>query len=94
MPLDPAVKGLLDQMNDPNAPALSSLTPDQARAGFAGLVALQGAPEDVASVEDRKIPGPGGEIPVRIYKSSAAANQHSSGRIAVGCQSPSVCFAG
>ncbi|MFN0148109.1 MAG: alpha/beta hydrolase, partial [Dehalococcoidia bacterium] len=35
--------------------------------------ALQGEPEAVASVEDRRIPGPGGEIPVRIYRPSNAA---------------------
>ncbi len=72
MPVDPAVQALLDQMNDPNAPPLSSLTPEQARAGFAGLAALQGAPEAVTSSEDRRIPGPGGEIPVRIYRPSVA----------------------
>jgi len=72
MPVDPAVKALLDQMNDPNAPPLSSLTPEQARAGFAALAALQGPPEAVAAVEDRKVPGPGGEIPVRIYRPSTA----------------------
>ncbi len=74
MPVDPVVKGLLDQMNDPNAPALNTLTPEVARAGFAALAALQGAPENIASSEDRKIPGPGGEIPVRIYRPSHEAN--------------------
>lgn len=74
MPLDPAVAALLDQMNDPNAPAMSELTPDEARAGFAQLAVLQGEPESVASVEDRRVPGPAGEIPVRIYKPSNAAN--------------------
>ena len=75
MPLDPAVKGLLDQMNDPNAPPLNALTPEQARAGFAGLAALQGPPEPVAAVEDRAVPGPGGPIPVRVYKHATAPNQ-------------------
>ncbi|OAI38596.1 hypothetical protein AYO38_09355 [bacterium SCGC AG-212-C10] len=74
MPVDPAVKALLDQMNVPGAPSLDQMTPEQARAGFAALAALQGPPEDVASVEDRTVPGPGGEIPVRIYKPSNAAN--------------------
>lgn len=74
MPLDPAVAALLEQMNDPNAPAMTELTPDEARAGFAQLAALQGEPEQVASVEDRKVPGPSHEIPVRIYKPSTDAN--------------------
>ena len=74
MPLDAAVAALLEQMNDPNAPTISQMTPAEARAGFAQLAALQGAPEQVASVEDRRVPGLGGEIPVRIYKPSNAAN--------------------
>ena len=74
MPLDPAVQALLAQMENPDAPKLSELEPAVARAGFAALAALQGEPEAVASVEDRKIPGPAGEIPVRIYKPSNEAN--------------------
>ncbi len=70
MPVDAAVQALLDQMNDPSAPKLSELSPEQARAGFAALTALQGEPEAVASTEDRRIPGPGGDIPVRIYRPS------------------------
>jgi acetyl esterase len=74
MPLDPTVAGLLAQMNDPNAPKLSEMTPEVARAGFAALTALQGEPEAIASVEDRRIPGPAGEIPVRIYRPNADNN--------------------
>ena len=74
MPLDPIVKALLDQMANPDAPALSDMTPHQAREGFAALAALQGEPEAVASVDDRRIPGPAAEIPVRIYRPSNAAN--------------------
>jgi len=74
MPVDPAVQALLDQMADPNAPTLEQMTPEQAREGFAALTALQGEPEPVADVQDRMIPGPGGDIPIRIYKPSTAAN--------------------
>lgn len=73
MPLDPAVAALLAQMNDPNAPKLSEMTPEMARAGFAAMVALQGTPEEVAAVEDRTVPGPHGEIPVRVYRPSREA---------------------
>lgn len=74
MPLDPAVQALLTQMENPDAPKLSELDPAVARAGFAAMAALQGEPEAVASVEDRKVPGPAGDIPVRIYKSSSGPN--------------------
>ena len=64
MSLDPQMKGLLDQMAAANLQPFHKLTPQEARAARR---APQGEPEPVAHVEDRKIPGPGGEIPVRIY---------------------------
>ena len=64
MALDPQMKALLDQMAAAKVPAFHTLTPAQARLGRR---APQGEPEPVAHVEDRTIPGPGGEIPVRIY---------------------------
>ncbi len=64
MALDPQMKALLDQMAAAKIPAFHTLTPQQARAARR---APQGEPEPVAHVEDRTIPGPGGDIPVRIY---------------------------
>ena len=74
MPLDPALAALLEAVNDPSAPPMSSLSPAEARAGVVGLIALQGEPEAIASVEDRSVPGPADDIPVRIYRPSAAPN--------------------
>src|SRR5260370_24174811 len=64
MALDPQMKALLDQMAAANLQPFHKLTPQEARAARR---APQGDPEPVAHVEDRTIPGPGGEIPVRIY---------------------------
>ena len=64
MALDPQMKALLDQMAAANLQPFHKLTPQEARAARR---APQGEPEAVAHVEDRTIPGPGGEIPVRIY---------------------------
>jgi acetyl esterase len=64
MALDPQMKALLDQMAATNLQPFHKLTPQEARAARR---APQGEPEPVAHVEDRTIPGPGGEIPVRIY---------------------------
>jgi len=66
MPLDPAVRALLDAFAANDSPSLPSMTPEQAREMFEKLrLPLPGDP--VAEVEDRRIPGPAGEIPVRIY---------------------------
>lgn len=67
MPLDPEVAAVLQQMEEAGGPPLSEITAPMAREAFAGLVALQGAPEDVARVEDHRVSGAGGPIPVRVY---------------------------
>ena len=64
MALDPQMKALLDQMAAAKVPPFHTLTPQEARVARR---APQGEPEPVAHVEDRTIPGPGGEIPIRIY---------------------------
>ena len=66
MPLDPQVKVLLDMMK--GMPSFSELSPAAARKQTSEMRALRNAePPAVAGVEDRKIPGPAGSIPVRIY---------------------------
>ena len=68
MPLDPQVQVLLDQLAAAGGAPLNDMEPQQAREMFAGMTLLAGAPEEVASVENRSVPGPdGNDIPVRIY---------------------------
>ncbi len=67
MPLDPQTKVYLDQMAALNMPPLSALPLQVVRQGVAAQVASAPASEPVAKVENRTIPGPAGEIPVRIY---------------------------
>ncbi len=68
MPLDPQIQDYLDQMAALNMPELHTLTPEQVREGIAMQLAMENIePEPVARVENRRIPGPVGEIPVRIY---------------------------
>jgi acetyl esterase/lipase len=68
MPLDPQVKVLLDQIAAQDGPKLHTLSAPDARkvTGTMFRVPVERLPK-VAHVEDRKIPGPAGEIPVRIY---------------------------
>jgi acetyl esterase len=67
MPLDPQAKAFLDQLAAANAPPLSDLPVDAARLAADALFSAQGAVEPVARVENRGIPGPAGEIPIRVY---------------------------
>ncbi|WP_079527357.1 alpha/beta hydrolase [Solibacillus isronensis] len=66
MALDSQAKFLLEQMAAAGAPPMSSLSPEDARL-TTDFSALAGIPETVGKVENRTIPGPEGEIPVRIY---------------------------
>ena len=73
MPLDPLVKGFLDQMALMPGPKMSELTPEQGRAMFVAMMQMVG-PKDVpvGKVENIKAPGPGGDIPMRVYTPVAA----------------------
>jgi acetyl esterase len=68
MPLDPQLVPLIDAMaSTPDAKPTHEQSPEEARVGYRALGAMFGPGEEVASVDDRSIPGPSGEIPVRIY---------------------------
>jgi acetyl esterase len=70
MPLDPQAKALFDFLGITTLPGLETLTPQEARDRFAGMTEARkqmGANEPVHQVRDLRIPGPGGEIPIRIY---------------------------
>ena len=71
MPLDPQARQLLDQFAALGAPPLQEQTPTEARLGFAALAEVVGPPEVAVPTEDRTVPGPGGEIPVRVYRPAA-----------------------
>ncbi len=66
--LDPGVRRLLEAIAAEGHPALESLPVSEARrAAIDGLAPVAGTPEVVASIENVRIPGPEGDIPVRIY---------------------------
>jgi acetyl esterase len=55
-------------------PQLHEMPLDQGRSMLAAMNAAAGAPEAVHAVEDRRVPGPDGDIPVRVYRPSSDAN--------------------
>ena len=70
MPLDAQARAYLDLMSSAGIPPTHQLTPAEARAALVTRQALLPAaePQPVGSIEDRLIPGPGGELKVRIYR--------------------------
>ncbi len=65
MPIHPTIQSMLDRIA--GLPPMHSFTPEQIRATDLARYASVPRPE-VAHVEDRMIPGPRGEIRIRIYR--------------------------
>ena len=68
MSLDPQVKMILEQIEALGHPPIEQLVPEALRASFANLAAFGKYPDGRAPTEDRTIPGPAGEIPIRVYR--------------------------
>lgn len=72
MSLDPQAKAVLEQLGGGGASVdLTQVPAAIVREGFKNLMP-RAAGQPVAKVEDRSVPGPAGEIPVRIYAPAAA----------------------
>src|SRR5579864_1247839 len=67
MPLSPQAQMFLEQMKMMGFIYTPDLTVDRAREMLKAIQAGRPAPEAVAKVEDRTIPGPEGLLPIRIY---------------------------
>ncbi len=48
-------------------PPFGAMSVAETRQAFDGMAVLGGPPEPIAGVENRTVPGPGGDIPVRVY---------------------------
>src|SRR5262245_44094267 len=68
MPLDPQARLLLDQFASTGAPPLHEMAVPDARQLMDTLRTMSPPGDPVAHVEDRTVPGPAGEIPVRLYR--------------------------
>jgi acetyl esterase len=72
MPLDPQVRTLLDQMEAQAGPSINQMTPEDARTMMRTLGTLARYPDERVPAHDRGIPGPAGEIPIRVYTPAAS----------------------
>ncbi len=74
MPLEPRVKRFLDALAAGNPPNALDVSVAQRRSALVELMKLAGPPVPLAAVEDAILPGPGGDLPVRIYSPAAGAD--------------------
>jgi acetyl esterase len=76
MPLDPLLKGFLDQLQAQPQPRLWELEPQPAREMFAALMqAVSTKDVPIGKVTNFVIPGPVGDIPARSYLPVAAGSE-------------------
>ncbi len=68
MPLDPQVQAFLEAQAQEPAPPITEQTPEMAREGYLALAEILGPGKELADVSNRAIPGPLGNIPLRIYR--------------------------
>jgi acetyl esterase/lipase len=67
--LDPQAQALLERIAAAGRPTLDTMNAVEARQAYReSRIPLQPDPPDVASAEDRAIPGPHGPIDIRIYR--------------------------
>lgn len=71
MSLDPQIAALIEAL-DADFPPVHTMTGAQARATIRSRFVPPAQPEPVADVWDDAIPGPGGDIPVRVYRPDGA----------------------
>ncbi|WP_367128717.1 alpha/beta hydrolase [Saccharothrix sp. HUAS TT1] len=69
MPLDPRLRAMREDAIAAGVPPLYELSVEQARAAdLEAIRAAAGAGEPVRHVTDRHVPGPGGDLPIRVYR--------------------------
>ena len=69
IPVDPQIRQVIDALAASEFEPVHALTPSEARAQYNAMVEARGiTPAPVGAVEDRALPGPGGDLPVRIYR--------------------------
>ncbi|MDI2127425.1 alpha/beta hydrolase [Yinghuangia seranimata] len=74
-PLDPAVRGLIDMMTATFPPVGTTLDDaPEARRILAAAPKSPAPPIPVAHVGDRTVPGPDGDLPVRVYRPAGSTD--------------------
>ena len=69
MPVHPQIQQVIDALAASDFRAIHEQTPAEVRTQYERMIEARGVvPARVGAVEDRSIPGPGGGIPVRIYR--------------------------
>lgn len=73
MGVDPQIQVVLENLAKADLTPIELLRPDQARQQMLDMVRARGiVPQEVGPISERIIPGPGGGIPIRLYRPKSA----------------------
>jgi len=76
--IDPDAARVLEALRQADRPAMETLTPEQARAGFRAMREAMNQPvPEMAEVRDLEADGPMGNTPLRLYRSHGAGARPS-----------------
>jgi acetyl esterase len=75
MPLDPQIKALLDQFEAAGGPPIEEMSVADARTLMTTLTQMTAVSPEGVTTEDLTVPTPQGNVPVRLYRASAAAGR-------------------
>lgn len=75
MPLDPQAQQFLDQLAAAGMPPIESMSPADARLATEAMMSAVADVPELGSVEDRHIPGPAGNVPIRVYAPASRVPQ-------------------
>ncbi len=64
----PEIAQFLTVVNDPGRPPTDAQTPAELRAAYELFASFMGPPPSLHAITDLTIPGPGGQLPVRVYR--------------------------
>ena len=67
MPLDPQIETILALIKQSGLPEVWQITPDQGREQYLTRVRRLEVKQSIYRTQDRRIAGPGGDIPIRVY---------------------------
>lgn len=67
MALDPQAEALLRKLRERGVPSSEQMSILEGREAVLSFKELEGEPEPVAGIRDLTVPGPAGELPVRLY---------------------------
>lgn len=81
-PLEPQTQAIVDMLQQVESPPPGEMTVERSRLGLTMMaLSMAGPPTEVHEIEDSAIPGPAGDLPIRIYRAGEADAEAPTGAV-------------